>query len=81
MVPPAPTCRVPASTKVEPWALAAVRVRVDWKCRFDVEAPTVVVHGPVWSVVPAVGPELPAEALTLMPAAVASRKASSTASV
>ena len=49
--------------------------------RGPVEAPTVVTHGPPWSEVPAPGPELPAEALTEIPALNASRKASSTGSV
>ena len=49
--------------------------------RGPVEAPTVVTHGPPWSEVPAPGPELPAEALTEIPALKASRNASSTGSV
>ena len=40
-----------------------------------------VTHGPPWSDVPAPGPELPAEALTEMPAWTASRNASSTGSL
>ena len=61
--------------------LPAVRVSVDSKWRSDVDAPTVVTHGPPWLAVAAPGPSLPAEALTLIPAAVASRKASSTGSL
>jgi hypothetical protein len=44
------------------------------------DAPTVVTHGPACSAVPGPGPELPADAFTSMPAAYASRKASSTGS-
>ena len=44
------------------------------------EAPTVVTHGPPWSAVAGPGPEFPADALTSIPAAYASRNASSTAS-
>ena len=47
----------------------AVTVRLPKKWRSEVEAATVLVHGPPWSVVPAPGPELPAEALTMIPAA------------
>ena len=49
--------------------------------RSNVEAATVVTHGPAWFAVDAPGPSLPAEAFTDTPAAYASRKASSTASV
>src|SRR3989304_9187361 len=38
----------------------AVRCNVEPKALSQVEAPTVLVHGPPWSVVPAPGPELPA---------------------
>ena len=44
------------------------------------DAPTVVTHGPPWSAVPGPGPALPAEAFTSIPAAYASRNASSTGS-
>src|SRR3954465_6032939 len=60
---------------------SAVRCRVEPNSRGPVEAPTVVTQGPPWSEVEAPGPELPAEALTAMPAVKASRKASSTGSV
>ena len=60
---------------------SAVRCSVDMNERGPVDAPTVVTHGPPWSAVEAPGPLLPAEALTEMPALVASRNASSTASV
>src|SRR4051812_14599641 len=59
---------------------SAVRCSVERNERGPVEAPTVVVHGPPWSEAPAPGPLLPAEALTEIPALVASRNASSTAS-
>src|SRR3954447_7832756 len=59
---------------------SAVRCSVEVNARGPVEAPTVVVHGPPWSEVAAPGPELPAEALTEIPAFQASRKASSTGS-
>src|SRR3954464_15304735 len=58
-----------------------VSVRVEEHDRADVEAPTVVSQGPAWSEVAAPGPELPAEAFTLMPAVAASRNASSTGSL
>ncbi|GAA3154692.1 hypothetical protein GCM10020001_092980 [Nonomuraea salmonea] len=54
---------------------------VVWNVLVCVEAATVVVHGPRWSVVSAPGPELPADAETSTPAAYASRKASSTGSL
>ena len=38
------------------------------KCARRVEAPTVFTHGPPWSVVPAPGPLLPAEAFARPPA-------------
>src|SRR5580765_4348682 len=60
---------------------SAVRCRVELNARGPVEAPTVVTHGPPWSLVPAPGPELPADALTEIPAWKASRNASSTGSV
>src|SRR5262245_16942052 len=60
---------------------SAVRCRVEVKKRGPVEAPTVVTQGPPWSLVPAPGPELPADALTEIPAWNASRNASSTGSV
>src|SRR3954471_2764371 len=60
---------------------SAVRCSVEVNERGPVEAPTVVVHGPPCSAVAAPGPLLPAEALTEIPAFVASRNASSTASV
>ena len=60
---------------------SAARCSVEVKKRGPVEAPTVVTHGPPWSEVPAPGPLLPAEALTEMPALVASRNASSTGSL
>ena len=46
----------------------AVSVSSDSKNRSDVDAATVVTHGPAWFAVPAPGPALPAEALTLIPA-------------
>src|SRR3954454_10461571 len=61
-------------------APSAVRCRVEVKARGPVDAPTVVTHGPPWSLVAAPGPELPAEALTEIPAWNASSNASSTAS-
>src|SRR5436190_22427326 len=69
----------PGTSSVAP--PSAVRCRVEVNKRGPVEAPTVVVHGPPWSDVPAPGPLLPAEALTEMPALVASRKAISTGSL
>ena len=67
---------------IEKWSpLDAARFRVEVKKRSEVDAPTVMTQGPPWSVVPAPGPELPAEAETVMPALKASRKASSTGSV
>ena len=54
--------------------------RVVMKALGPYDAPTVVTHGPACSAVPGPGPELPAEAFTSMPAAYASRKASSTGS-
>ena len=45
-----------------------VTVSVDWKARCWVDAATVVTHGPWWSVVPAPGPLLPADAATKTPA-------------
>src|SRR5690242_4773350 len=69
----------PGMSKVAP--PSAVRCSVEVKKRGPVEAPTVVTHGPPCSAVPAPGPLLPAEALTEMPALVASRNASSTGSV
>ena len=51
------------------------------EARGPVEAPTVVTHGPPWSDVAAPGPLLPADALTEIPALIASRNASSTGSV
>src|SRR5262249_35459128 len=60
---------------------SAVRCSVELKLRGPVDAPTVVTHGPPWSEVAAVGPLLPADALTEIPAFVASRNASSTGSV
>src|SRR3954466_15749520 len=60
---------------------SAVRWTVDSKERSSVEAPTVVVHGPPCSAVAAPGPLLPADALTEIPALVASRNASSTGSL
>src|SRR6185312_8600288 len=59
---------------------SADRCSVEANWRGPVEAPTVVTHGPPWSEVPAPGPELPAEALTEIPALNASRNASSTGS-
>src|SRR5687768_10318228 len=52
----------PGSTNVSP--LSAVMFIVPTKCRFDVDAPTVFVHGPAWFAVAAPGPLFPAEALT-----------------
>src|SRR5262245_29612985 len=69
----------PGMSKLAP--PSAVRWSVDVKKRGPVEAPTVVTHGPPWSDVPAPGPLLPAEALTEIPAFVASRNAISTGSV
>jgi hypothetical protein len=59
--------------------LVSFRVEAYW--RSNVDAATVVTHGPAWFAVDAPGPSLPAEAFTETPAAYASRKASSTASV
>ena len=59
---------------------SAVRCSVEANARGPVEAPTVVTHGPPWSLVAAPGPELPADALTEIPAWKASRNASSTGS-
>ena len=47
---------------------SAVRCSVEREGAGPVEAPTVVTHGPPWSAVAAAGPELPAEALTEIPA-------------
>ena len=60
---------------------AAVRCSTDANARSEVEAPTVVTHGPAWLAVPPVGPSFPADAFTLIPASYASRNASSTGSV
>src|SRR6478735_3366695 len=46
----------------------------------NVEAATLVIQGPAWLTVEAVGPELPAEAATKIPAAAALRNARETAS-
>src|SRR4051794_4761179 len=70
----------PCSVAVAP-PVPALRLIVDWKVRCWVEAATVVTHGPPWSAVPAPGPAFPAEAETKIPAAYASRKASSTGSL
>src|SRR5581483_4073214 len=56
----------PVTSNVAP--PSAVRWRVDVKKRLEVEAPTVVTHGPPCSTVPAVGPLLPPDALTEIPA-------------
>src|SRR5262245_41722783 len=65
---PAPAVIVEPSTEnVSP--LPAVSESVVANSRVCVDAPTVVVHGPRWSAVPAPGPELPAEADTNTPAA------------
>src|SRR3954453_19017649 len=69
----------PGTSSVAP--PSAVRWSVEPNERGPVEAPIVFVHGPPWSEVLAPGPLLPAEALTVIPAFVASRNASSTASV
>ena len=58
-----------------------VSTSVDSNARFGVEAATVVTQGPAWLAVPHPGPALPADALTVMFAANASRKASSTGSL
>ena len=57
----------PLSACVAPPAAASSSVVRKW--RLDVEAPTVFTQGPPWSAVPAPGPALPADALTVMPAA------------
>src|SRR5258708_30130787 len=51
---------------------SAVRCSVELNERGPDDAPTVVTHGPPWSEDPAPGPLLPAEALTEIPAFVAS---------
>ncbi len=58
----------------------ADRCSVEERLRFEVDAPTVVTHGPPWSTVAGPGPLFPAEAFTEIPALNASRNASSTAS-
>ena len=69
----------PGTSSVGPFV--EVRCSVEKKCLFDVEAPTVFVQGPACSDVPEPGPLLPADALTRVPAAYASKKAPSTGSV
>src|SRR3954453_10457868 len=69
---------MPTWSKVAP--PSAVRWSVERNSRGPVEAPTVGTHGPPGSEVAAPGPLLPAEALTEIPAFVASRNASSTGS-
>ena len=69
---------VPDLTRVCP--SPEVRTRAEVNARSNVEAATVVVQGLAWSRVDAPGPELPADEFTVMPAAKASRNASSVAS-
>ncbi len=56
---------VPDSCSLSP--LSAVSVSWLTKLRLLVLAATVVTHGPRWSVVSGVGPELPADAATKTP--------------
>jgi hypothetical protein len=68
----------PRSVAVAPPPVSEI---VDWNARRCEEAATVVTHGELWLTVAASGPSFPADAETKMPAAYASRKASSTGSL